>query len=110
MTLKKLINTVLFEEIKSQIVAYALRSAVLHNNGLSPAVLAKEIIAKQTSPENFDSKNNPILEPSLNQNNFVEEILNKAEMSNNSLAIKIAELVKDELFGLNATKNFGKKL
>ena len=64
----------------------------MHNNNLDASVLAKEVIAKQAGKDNF-----------------IEEILKPTRLTNNELARKIAIAIRDEIFGLNATKKFGQE-
>jgi hypothetical protein len=92
MKLEEILQTVLFEELNIQTISLALRSAVLHNNNLDASVLAKEVIAKQAGKDNF-----------------IEEILKPTRLTNNELARKIAIAIRDEIFGLNATKKFGQE-
>jgi len=39
----------------------------------------------------------------------LEEILKPTRLTNNELARKIAIAIRDEIFGLNATKKFGQE-
>lgn len=80
----------------------------MHNNNLDASVLAKEVIAKQAGKDNFIN-GKPILPKNINKDNFIEEVLKPTRLTNNELARKIAIAIRDEIFGLNATKKFGQE-
>lgn len=95
------------EELRANILALALISAMKKPKEIPIVSLAKEIISKMKGNNNFTKKGTPIYANGLNQDNLVNKVLEIANLTNNQRALNIMNIVNAEINGIDANKKFG---
>lgn len=98
----------LTEAIKIDNIQLSIRSFLKQYPKEPVLNIAKWVISKQTSVQNFDKNRNPIFDSDINENNFVDKVMEASYLANNIKARQIVIAIKAELFGNDGNRKFGR--